>query len=117
MTPDHIIVENAYDFDRGFFDNSALVKETKPMPMATDGVAKLIEECGELQQILGKKLAYWNQDMHPDGKSIKDRIQEEMGDVVAAIRFVAETLQLDTDFINERADAKHALFTEWHQSN
>lgn len=86
------------------------------MTMTAAGVAKLIEECGELQQILGKKLAYWHTDDHPDGKgSISARIQEEMGDVLAAIRFVALRLDLDFVAIEARDEAKYRLFSTWHR--
>lgn len=79
--------------------------------MTAAGVAKLIEECGELQaelgqlqQILAKKLAYWHTDEHPDGMgSIKERIEREMGDVRAAISFVIKQLDLDVVAVNERA--------------
>lgn len=82
--------------------------------MTAAGVAKLIEECGELQQILGKKLAYWYTDEHPDGAGpISKRIQNEMGDVLAAIYFVAGQLGYDMDAILDRRDAKTKLFDTW----
>ena len=83
------------------------------MTMTASGVAKLIEECGELTQILGKKLAYWHTDEHPDGKPIHARIQEEMGDVLAAIWFTAQELGLDQRAIQDRAVAKRKLFDTW----
>ena len=85
------------------------------MTMTAAGVAKLIEECGELTQILGKKLAYWHTDAHPDGKgSIAQRIQEEMADVQAAIYFVAVHLDLDHEAIEKRTRDKINLFGTWH---
>lgn len=82
--------------------------------MTAAGVAKLIEECGELQQILGKKLAYWYTDEHPDGKgSIHGRIEEEMSDVIAACYFVRDQLGLDREFIAQRMMSKIDLFTTW----
>lgn len=55
------------------------------MTMAAAGVAKLIEECGELQQVLGKKLAWWDTDEpHWDGTILRDRLVEEMGALIAA---------------------------------
>lgn len=85
------------------------------MTMTAAGVAKLIEECGELQQILGKKLAYWYTDEHPDGQgSIDKRIQDEMADVSAAMLFVQGQLGLDRTTIARRARAKLNLFGRWH---
>lgn len=84
------------------------------MTMTAAGVAKLIEECGELQQILGKKLAYWTTDDHPDGLPIARRIEDEMADVGAAIYFVSRRLGLDRNRINQRQIDKIALFETWH---
>jgi NTP pyrophosphatase (non-canonical NTP hydrolase) len=83
------------------------------MTMCAAGVAKLIEECGELQQVLGKRLAYWTADKHPDGSDLRERMQEEMGDVLAAIWFVVDMLDLDADAIERRQDHKHGLFNTW----
>jgi hypothetical protein len=91
------------------------------MTMTAAGVAKLIEECGELQielgqlqQILAKKLAYWYTDEHPDGQgSINGRIEDEIGDVFAAGYFVIEQLALDKERIIERRRAKGRLFDTW----
>lgn len=83
------------------------------MTMTAAGVAKLIEECGELQQILGKKLAYWHTNEHPDGAGpIDARIEEEMADVCAAIIFVAH-LGLNQLRIDNRITVKLDLFETW----
>lgn len=85
-----------------------------PMTMAAAGVAKLIEECGELQQVCGKRLAYWTTDAHPDGSNLRERMESEMGDVLAAIEFVSSQLGLDFAEIAERKRQKLALFCDWH---
>ena len=82
--------------------------------MAAGGVAKLIEEMGELNQILGKKLAYWHTDDHPDGQSINDRLVEEMADVLAALHLVEVNLGLDSEAIQKRFKSKVNLFFGWH---
>jgi NTP pyrophosphatase (non-canonical NTP hydrolase) len=62
------------------------------MAMAMNGLAKLIEELGELGQVIGKKLAAGERDDHPDGKgSLKIRLQDEIADVTAACEFVIRT--------------------------
>lgn len=85
------------------------------MTMPANGLGKLIEECGELLQIAGKKLAYYHTDAHPDGKgSMRERLQDEIGDVRAAISLVTETMNLDADAIAKRAKRKLDLFRQWH---
>lgn len=81
--------------------------------MAAKGVAKLIEECGELQQVLGKRLAMWDQDEHWDGTNLRERMVEEMGDVIAAVWFVVDQFKLDSSAVLERVDQKWKLFTTW----
>jgi NTP pyrophosphatase (non-canonical NTP hydrolase) len=83
--------------------------------MCAAGLAKLIEECGELQQVCGKKLAYFTTNEHPDGgKPLNERLEEEMADVVAAVNLVAKLLDLDQEAITGRVAAKQALFLKWH---
>lgn len=83
--------------------------------MAAKGIAKLIEECGELQQVLGKKLAWWDTDEpHWDGTVLNLRMEEEMADVIAAITFVSRTLGLNMAYIDTIAEEKLATFTEWN---
>lgn len=84
------------------------------MTMTANGLAKLIEELGELSQVCGKKLAYYHTDEHPDGAgSLRERMQAEMGDVFAAISFVMDKLSLDEQAISDRAQRKLALFEKW----
>lgn len=78
------------------------------------GLAKLMEEMGELQQVLGKVMActgpnaiYW------DGTSLVPRIQEEMADVRASIIFFCKANGLDKQFIHDRADEKLVKFRHW----
>jgi NTP pyrophosphatase (non-canonical NTP hydrolase) len=86
------------------------------MPMACKGLAKLAEELGELQQVVGKKLAYYHgTHPHPDGTDLNTRLVEEMGDVLASIYFVARRWNLDVGAIHERATVKGAKFKEWHE--
>lgn len=86
----------------------------KPLPIAHGGIAKLIEECGELQQVLGKFLTY-GMGEHPDGKGLlKDRIEDEMADVLAALQLVIVKYPgLDPSRINFRSHQKLKLFLEW----
>lgn len=81
------------------------------------GVSKLIEECGELLQVLGKIIALGGVglDAHWDGAGdLRERLQDELGDVQGAIWFLkALNPQLDKNAIEERAMAKFQLFIVW----
>lgn len=87
------------------------------MGMSNNGLSKLAEETGELQQVIGKALAYGLIcDDHPDGgKPLNDRFVEEAGDVIAAICFVMLKHELSQDALNERAALKLAVFKAWDE--
>lgn len=82
------------------------------------GLSKLVEELGELQQVLGKILGTGGEVHHWDGTNLKDRLVEEMGDARAALTFFADH-NLDIDSrrkIGAREVTKLALFNEWHDA-
>lgn len=92
------------------------------MPMQHKGLAKLVEECGEVTQIAGKMIQYpesiENPDFaHPDGNgTLRIRLLRELADVAASSVFVREKFSLnDTEFLmfaNHVAE-KLALFRKW----
>lgn len=89
------------------------------MSMQQGGLAKLTEETGELQQVVGKLLQYpYHQTpgypgIHPDGTHLRTRLLDEMADVYAALDFVIEKLELDKQQIESRRNAKRILFRTW----
>jgi len=86
------------------------------MALPANGLAKLAEECGELVQVIGKKLAYYATQEHPDGgPPLDDRLRDEMADVMAAIGVVAEIYDLDKEAFFQRAEVKRDLFMKWHE--
>lgn len=86
------------------------------MAMSNKGLTKLVEELGELSQIAAKKMAYMNIDNHPDKKgSMKKRLENEMGDVLASIQYVVGKLELDMDRIVERSDCKIEVYLAWEK--
>lgn len=85
------------------------------MAMCADGLAKLIEECGELQQVAAKKLAYFSTDNHPDGSDLKQRMLEEIADVMAAAEFVIVQFGINRREVEKRIQRKYDLFSEWHK--
>jgi NTP pyrophosphatase (non-canonical NTP hydrolase) len=86
------------------------------MPITHGGASKLIEECGELQQALGKYLTYGMDQPHPDGKGpMRGRIEDEIADVMAACRYMIEKQGLHTGKIYKRMHEKIDLFQSWEK--
>lgn len=78
------------------------------------GTSKLLEEMGELQQVLGKLIAVAGSTEHWDG-DLRPRLIEELGDVSAAIGFFMEQNFVgDEAAIADRIVAKLLLFRKWH---
>lgn len=79
------------------------------------GVSKLIEEMGELGQVLGKLIALHGDVEHWDGTNLRDRLIEEMGDVLGALDFLGQMNLTPQERItmSARAEAKRRLFFEW----
>lgn len=78
------------------------------------GVAKVIEEAGELQQVLGKVMAYPDGE-HPDGEGdLTERLLNEAGDVVGALAFLIKANGLDWQVVVRRSLIKQDRFDLWH---
>lgn len=78
------------------------------------GLGKAVEEAGELLQVLGKLMASGGQAEHWDGTNLHERLIDEAGDVLGALRFLIRANGLPEDVIELRAARKHALFCQWH---
>jgi len=78
------------------------------------GLSKLIEEAGEVLQVAGKLIATGGLAQHWDGSNLRERLQEELGDLTAAVRFFARVNNLDEDVIARRAREKEKTFWQWH---
>lgn len=85
------------------------------MALVFDGLVKLLEETSELQQVAAKKIAYFNTDEHPDSRgSLKERMEDEMGDVLAIAIFVRSAFNLNASRIEQRITEKLNLYHQWH---
>lgn len=80
------------------------------------GLSKLDEEAGEVVQVIGKLMGTGGLTQHWDGSDLRQRLVEEIGDVMAACEFVAQTNDLETEVEIRRRD-KLALFYRWHRGN
>jgi hypothetical protein len=81
------------------------------------GTSKLLEEQGELIQVLGKLMATGGDANHWSG-DLRKMLVEEIADVCAAVRFFsAENLTLEeVGEVARRTEQKLALFREWHSN-
>jgi NTP pyrophosphatase (non-canonical NTP hydrolase) len=80
------------------------------------GLAKLAEEMGELQKVIGKLMATGGHPAHWQG-DLTSRLEEEMGDVRAALDHTmayAQRLSRSRKRIMDRRDIKVGLFAKWH---
>jgi len=83
-----------------------------------NGLSKLIEECGEVSQVAGKIIGNDGAPRHWDGSNLRKRVQEELGDLLAAIDFfIAGTNELDDRFIQARRKRKLKRFIKWNKEN
>jgi len=81
------------------------------------GTSKLVEELGELGQVLGKLIGSHGETDHYDGSDLRQRMVEEIGDVQGAILFFLEhnMTEAEKDRVAERAHKKFELFEKWHR--
>lgn len=79
------------------------------------GFSKLCEECGELVQVIGKFMGSRGLVKHWSG-NLLDKLYEEMGDVQAALWFVADACKLDKARLQKQAAYKLKRFHFWHEN-
>lgn len=83
------------------------------MSMHGNGLTKLMEECAELITEAAKLSAYPDGN-HPDGKGpLLPRLEDEIADVLAAIRFVTQKHNLDQLRIQARTHRKLEKYFMW----
>jgi NTP pyrophosphatase (non-canonical NTP hydrolase) len=82
------------------------------------GIAKLVEELGEVIQVCGK-LMMLSDIMLQTGEhwsgNLKTMIEDELGDALAAINFVRSYCELDNARIVARYEEKIIKFKQWHR--
>jgi NTP pyrophosphatase (non-canonical NTP hydrolase) len=80
-----------------------------------NGLSKLIEEAGEVQQVAGKIMGADGGPLHWDGTSVRERLEEEIADVLAACRYVIVHNNLNDARITERMYDKFEIFNKWNK--
>ncbi len=78
------------------------------------GLSKLCEEAGEVVQVCGKLVMTGGNRNHWDGSELDRRLEDEIGDLVAASLFVVGHCNLDVNRICRRVVDKLVLFEKWH---
>jgi NTP pyrophosphatase (non-canonical NTP hydrolase) len=79
-----------------------------------NGLSKLIEECGEVQQVAGKIIGAEGKDRHFDGTNLRVRLESELGDLLAAIQFMIHHNDLDAHRIGMQRSKKLKIFEKWN---
>lgn len=80
------------------------------------GASRVVEESGELVQVLGKLIGAGGGTEHWDGTDLRPRLVEEIGDVRAALDFFVEANELPADAVERRRARKRADYDRWHGS-
>lgn len=78
------------------------------------GIGKLIEECAEVGEVCGKLMMTRGGTYHWNGYDLKERLVEEIADVMAAAKFVIDHCGLDRDEVEDRCRRKYQKFERWH---
>ncbi len=79
------------------------------------GTSRLVEECGELLQVLGKLIGAGGETDHWDSTDLREKVIDELADVHAALIFFASANGLPSATIEARAAQKVAQYDKWHQ--
>lgn len=79
------------------------------------GLAKVIEEAGELGEVFGKIMSCGGLRFNPwGGADLGAKLDEEAADLLAALTFmVAYCPHIDSDIVAKRMARKYKLFEEW----
>lgn len=81
------------------------------------GTAKLMEEAAEVIQVCGKLIANRGEADHWDGSDLRERLHEEISDMMAAAAFFVWANDLDYDKIDERMTLKLKRFCDWQEAD
>jgi NTP pyrophosphatase (non-canonical NTP hydrolase) len=98
-----------------------MANDAQPYGIGSDvwpGLAKALEEMGELSQVLGKVMACdGDQAIYWDGRSLVPDIVDEIGDVMAALIFfvTANSDVIEVGAIKARQNLKIEKFLHWHK--
>ena len=100
-----------YDLDQAFALGHECAAGT---PAEIERLALLAEECGEVVQMVGKILRHGYNSKHPDtGEMNRTLLENEIGDLFAAIELMLKAEDLYKPSIIDAAAAKLAKVDQW----
>lgn len=79
-------------------------------PAEAERLAILAEECGEVIQLVGKILRHGYENVWPatkEGKTNRERLQIELGDIMAILKVMRERADVDQDVILDHMTEKY----------
>lgn len=79
------------------------------------GLTKIVEECGELLQIIGKLMATGGNPAHWSGSDLRSGLLDEMADAYAAVQFAAAHCFTPAERVRmlQRVENKMKMFRLW----
>ena len=88
-------------------------------PAETERLSILLEECGEVQQVIGKILRHGYDSGHPDGgPTNRECLELELGDVYHAYQRLCVREDINEEAVLERAVVKGIKISQWlHHDN
>lgn len=91
----------------------------KLTPAETERLAILMEECAEVQQIVGKILRHGYDGSHPDDESTTNRelLEKELGDIEFIARFMMKSNDVSRIGIANRAAYKEVNISKYLHHN
>lgn len=76
-------------------------------PAESERLYLLLEECGEVQQVIGKILRHGYESSHPDGgPTNRGLLEKELGDVLFAVTLMTENADIADSYIRQAAVEK-----------
>lgn len=97
-----------------------LTTKATPYGIGSDtfpGLSKYIEKSGNANQVIGKIQGCGHLGDHRDSKVfLKERLEDELADVVAAIAYISEKNNLNLDHMEVRSREKLIQFIRRHDN-
>jgi NTP pyrophosphatase (non-canonical NTP hydrolase) len=81
------------------------------------GMGKVIEEAGEVLQLCGKIMSIRGATTYFNGEDLRKELQDELGDLLASVKFLIEENKLDRNAIETRAISKGRKYADWKATN